>query len=93
MELNDTQKQELENLKVVQYALADAHFKLSNRVHYLPEEFDQALKTIGVLVSFHGDVTKKVEELEPPKPKEEPKAQKPYVMDITNVKATDGQES
>lgn len=81
--LSDDQKKELENLKIVQMALADAHFKLSNRVQYLPEEFDQALKTIGVLVSFHMDITKKVHEIEPPPPKEEQKPQKPYVMDIT----------
>lgn len=87
--LTEEESKNLENLKLVQYALADAHFKLTTRVQYLPEEFDQAMRTIGVLVSFHTDITKKVEEIEPPKPKDEEPPQKPYIMDV-NLKVPDG---
>lgn len=89
--LTEEESKNLENLKLVQYALADAHFKLTTRVQYLPEDFDQAIRTIGVLVSFHTDITKKVEEIESPKPKDEEgeKPKKPYIMDV-NMKVPDG---
>ncbi len=90
-ELSEKEKEELSNLKIVQYAFADAHYKLSNRLQYLPEEFEQAMRTIGVLASFHKDITKKIEEIEPPAPKEEPKAQKPYTIDA-KLKVVDGEE-
>lgn len=90
-ELTEQEKKDLESLRIVQFALADSHFKLTTRVQYLPEEFEQATKNISVLVSLHADVTKKINEIDPPATKaEEPK--KPYIMDLSHVKAEEKKE-
>lgn len=85
IQLTTEQEKQLQDLKVVLNALASIHHKMQYRISCFAEEFQQHMIDIGVLMSFHQDVQKKVYELEPPV-EQEKKEQKPYVMDLTHVK-------
>ena len=73
---------ELDQLKNAHDYFATCVQLLTTRVQYFHEEFQGASNAIAFITHLRDDAKKKIEEIEPPKPK----SKETYDMDLTHIK-------
>jgi hypothetical protein len=80
-----TKEDKLKFLKEAHDLVASAVQVLTTRVQYYHEEFEGMTKVVGFLRTTRDEYRKEIELIEPPAPKEAPKA---HVMDLTHIKGS-----
>lgn len=74
-----------ESNKLMRERLAHAHWIMSYQTKYIPEQFEETQKTLKFIELVCKQLQEKIEAVEPPVKKEEPKAKGPFVIDATHI--------